>query len=204
MYARRLSQAAKRNALQRRCEIDPLSGTSCTSVANYHMSSPRVELDNINQADDRRDSSLRASLDRHRLLGIEPVVDPISPMLCQLCARAEKRERSVANVEFRSRGAAVDVDQICFGLAPSPSFLRAICSFPSFGIGEIRRDRLISRCQRKYQQIGRLVLTFYQCFQRSSKIFSKIWNRTNGLSYCFYWYFQLGAPGRQSPSIITN
>jgi hypothetical protein len=28
MYARRLSQAAKRNALQRRCEIDPLSGTS--------------------------------------------------------------------------------------------------------------------------------------------------------------------------------
>jgi hypothetical protein len=23
---------AKRNALQRRCEIDPLSGTSCTSV----------------------------------------------------------------------------------------------------------------------------------------------------------------------------
>jgi hypothetical protein len=49
-------------------------------------------------------------------------------MLHQLRARAEKRERSVANVEFRSRGAAVDVDQICFGLAPAPSFLRAICS----------------------------------------------------------------------------
>jgi hypothetical protein len=48
MYARRLSQAAKRNALQRRCEIDPLSGTSCTSVDDYHMSLPRVELDNIN------------------------------------------------------------------------------------------------------------------------------------------------------------
>jgi hypothetical protein len=31
MYARRLSQAAKRNALQRRCEIDPLSGTSCAN-----------------------------------------------------------------------------------------------------------------------------------------------------------------------------
>jgi len=54
MYARRLSQAAKRNALQRRCEIDPLSGTSCTSVDDNHMSLPRVELDNINQPDDRR------------------------------------------------------------------------------------------------------------------------------------------------------
>ena len=43
-------------------------------------------------------SSLRASLDRHRLLGIEQVVDPISPMLHQLRARAEKRERSVAHV----------------------------------------------------------------------------------------------------------
>ena len=48
MYARRLSQAAKRNALQRRCEIDPLSGTSCTSVDDYHMSLPQVDLDNIN------------------------------------------------------------------------------------------------------------------------------------------------------------
>jgi hypothetical protein len=79
------------------------------------------------------DSSLRASLDRHRLLGIEPVVDPISPMR-QLRARAEKRERPVPHVEFRSRGAAVDVGQICFGLAPAPSFLLAICSIPSFGM----------------------------------------------------------------------
>jgi hypothetical protein len=31
-YTRRLSQAAKRNALQKRCEIDLLSGTSCTST----------------------------------------------------------------------------------------------------------------------------------------------------------------------------
>ena len=82
------------------------------------------------------DSSLRASLDRHRLLGIEPVVDPISPMLCQLSCASRKRERSVANVEFRSRGAAVVVDQICFGLAPAPSFLRAICSIASLGIAK--------------------------------------------------------------------
>ena len=79
------------------------------------------------------DSSLRASLDRHRLLGIEPVVDPISPMLHQLRARAEKRERSVANVEFRSRGAAVEVGQICFGVAPAPSLI--------VRNSEIRRDR---------------------------------------------------------------
>jgi hypothetical protein len=45
-----------------------------------------------------------------------------SPLLHQLRARAEKREQTVANVEFRSRGAAVDVDQICFELAPAPSF----------------------------------------------------------------------------------
>ena len=88
------------------------------------------------------ESGLRASLDQHHLLGIEPVVDPISPMLHQLRARAEKRERSVANVEFRSRGAAVDVGQICFGVAPAPSLLQAICSIPSFGISETRRKRL--------------------------------------------------------------
>ena len=50
------------------------------------------------------DSSLRASLDRHHLLGIEPVIDPIGPMLHQLCARADQRERSVLLVEpFHSR-----------------------------------------------------------------------------------------------------
>ena len=49
-------------------------------------------------------SGLRASLDQHHLLGIEPVVDPISPMLHQLRARADQRERSVLLVEpFHSR-----------------------------------------------------------------------------------------------------
>ena len=97
MYARRLSQAAKRNALQRRCEIDPLSGTpSCTSVDDYHMSLPRTTSTSLMIGN----SSLRASLDRHRLLGIEPVVDPISPMLHQLRARTEKRERSAAMSNF--------------------------------------------------------------------------------------------------------
>jgi hypothetical protein len=44
-------------------------------------------------------STLRAALDRHNLLGIEPVVDPISPMLHQFRARADQRERSVLFVE---------------------------------------------------------------------------------------------------------
>jgi hypothetical protein len=37
-----------------------------------------------------------------------------------------------------------------------PSFLRAICSIPSFGIAEIHRERLLPRYQQKYQQNGRL------------------------------------------------
>src|SRR6202163_2808919 len=50
------------------------------------------------------DSGLRASLDRHPFLGMEQVVDPISPMLHQLRARADQRERSVLFVEpFHSR-----------------------------------------------------------------------------------------------------
>jgi hypothetical protein len=40
------------------------------------------------------------------------------------------------HVEFRSRRAAVDVGQICFAFAPAPSFLRGVCSIPSFGIAK--------------------------------------------------------------------
>jgi hypothetical protein len=57
-----------------------------------------------------------------------------------------------ALIEFRSDGAAVDV----FGLALAPSFLRAICSIPSFGNSQIRRERLFARYQQKCQQNGRL------------------------------------------------
>ena len=50
------------------------------------------------------DSGLLAALDRHHLLGIEPVVDPISPMLHQLRARADQRELSMLLVEpYHSR-----------------------------------------------------------------------------------------------------
>ena len=49
-------------------------------------------------------SGLRAALDRRHLFGVEPLVDPISPMLHQLRARADQRERSVPFVQtFHSR-----------------------------------------------------------------------------------------------------
>jgi hypothetical protein len=134
MYARRLSQAAKRTALQRRCEIDPLSGMSCTSVDDHHMSLPRIELDNINQPDDRRTKPCAPPLSGIAFLRSNQWSIRSAQCCISFVREPKKHERSVANVEFRSRGAAVDVDQICSGLAPAPSFLRAICSFPSFGI----------------------------------------------------------------------
>src|ERR1700751_779247 len=102
------------------------------------MSSPRVELDKLNQRDDRKLKPARLPC-RHRLLGIETV--PISPMWHQLRARVEKRRRSVAHVEFRSRGGSGGC-QIFFGLAPAPSFLRAICLILSFGIAKFAAARL--------------------------------------------------------------
>jgi hypothetical protein len=125
------------------------------------MSSPRVELDKLNQRDDRRLKPARLPC-RHRLLGIETV--PISPMLHQLRARVEKRRRSVAHVEFRSRGGSRDC-QICFGLAPAPSFLRAICLIPSFGIAKFAAARLAWRYQQKYQQKRTAAVGFCLDFQ---------------------------------------
>ena len=72
---------------------------------DYYLSSSRVELDKLNQPDVTRLKPARLPC-RHRLLGIETV--PISPMLHQLRARVEKRRRSVAHVEFRSRGGSRD------------------------------------------------------------------------------------------------
>lgn len=46
--------------------------------------------------------SLRASLDRHHLLKVEPVLDPISQMLHQLRTRADQRERPWLLETFQS------------------------------------------------------------------------------------------------------
>jgi hypothetical protein len=77
-------------------------------------------------------------------------------MLHQLRTRAGERERSVAHVEFRSRGAAVDVgwSDLLWGGARVIALASHLvdCVIRNSGI---RRDRLISRCQQKYQQIER-------------------------------------------------
>jgi hypothetical protein len=41
----------------------------------------------------------------------------------------------------------VDVGPDLLGVAHAPSFLRAICSIPSFGNSEIRRENLVLRYQ---------------------------------------------------------
>jgi hypothetical protein len=53
--------------LQKRCEIDPLSGTSCTSVRRYHMSLPRVELDMCGRPPWRK-KNLSKNTERGRVL----------------------------------------------------------------------------------------------------------------------------------------
>jgi hypothetical protein len=55
----------------------------------------------------------------------------------------------------------------------TPWFLRAICSIPSFGISEIRRERLLSRYQQKCQQNGRLGQIFACTFNAPRKFFRK-------------------------------
>ena len=128
---------------------------------DYHLSLPRVELDKLNQPDVRRLKPARLPC-RHRLLGIETV--PISPMLHQLRARVEERRRSCRiSVALRR----VEVSQICFGLAPAPSFLRAICSIPSFGIAKFAAARLAWRYQQKYQQSGPLQWAYVWIFNPS-------------------------------------
>jgi hypothetical protein len=166
---------------------------------DYHLSLPRVELDKLNQPDVRRLKPARLPC-RNRFLGIETV--PISPMLHQLRARVEKRRRSVAHVEFRSRGGSRD-SQICCGLAPAPSFWRAICSIPSFGIAKFAAARLAWRYQQKYQQSGPLQWAYAWIFNPSRQFSGEIRNRTSALSCCYCCSFFRGAPGRQSLSTIT-
>ena len=65
---------------------------------------------------------------------------------------------------------AVDV----FGLALAPSFLRAICSIPSFGNREISRQRLPPRYQQKYQQNDRLQRALSRTFTNVFKCAAQI------------------------------
>ncbi|HEX3754960.1 MAG TPA: hypothetical protein VHV26_07780 [Rhizomicrobium sp.] len=88
----------------------------------------------------------------------------------ELSADLFRRRLRVAPV---TRTPAVDV----FGLAIAPSFLLAICSIPSFGNREIRRQRLPPRYQQKYQQNDRLQRalsrTFTHVFKWEAQILLK-------------------------------
>jgi hypothetical protein len=61
----------------------------------------------------------------------------------QCCISFVRESKSAGGPSLMSnfgRAAAVEISQICCGLAPTaPPFSRAICSIPSFGISEIRR-----------------------------------------------------------------
>ena len=112
------------------------------------MSLPRVELDNL-----IGDSSLRASLVGIDFLGSKQFR---SAQCCIIFVRGSKSAGGPSLMSNFGRGAAVEISQICFGLAPAPSFLRAVCSIASFGIAKFAAARLAWRYQQKYQQSGPL------------------------------------------------
>src|ERR1700758_5548889 len=89
--------------------------------------------------------------------------------------------------------AAAVASQICCGLAPAPSFLRAICSIPSFGIAKFAAAHLAWRYQQKYQQSGPLQWAYAWIFNPSRQFSGEIRNRTSALSYCYCLSFFRGA-----------
>jgi hypothetical protein len=146
------------------------------------MSLPPVELDNLNQPDDRR-LSLRASFVGIDLLGSEQFR---SAQSCISFVRESKSAGALSLMSNFGRAAAVEISQICFGLAPAPSFLRAICSIPSFGIAKFAGARLAWRYRQKYQQSGPPQWAFAWIFNPSRQFSGEIRNRTSVLSYCYY------------------
>jgi len=63
--------------------------------------------------------------------------------------------------------------------------LRAICSIASFGIAKFRAIVEFPDAN-KIHQIEPLELIFFISTSRTAREFVQIWNRANGLSYCFY------------------
>jgi uncharacterized protein (DUF849 family) len=73
------------------------------------------------------------------------------------------------------------------GVLPhAPSFLRAICSIPLFGITKVAANDCSPEIPTKMPTNRTAAVNFYACFQRATKIFLKIWNQTNDVSYCYY------------------
>ena len=100
------------------------------------------------------DSSLRAYLVGIDFLGSKQFR---SAQCCISFVRESKSAGGPSLMSNFGRAAAVEISQICCGLAPTaPSFLRAICSIPSFGIAKFVAARSAWRYQQKYQQSGPL------------------------------------------------
>jgi hypothetical protein len=100
------------------------------------------------------DSSLRAYLVGIDFLGSKQFR---SAQCCISFVRESKSAGGPSLMSNFGRAAAVEISQICCGLAPTaPPFLRAICSIPSFGIAKFAAARSAWRYQQKYQQSGPL------------------------------------------------
>lgn len=99
-------------------------------------------------------------------------------------------------VEFTSGAAAVDV----FALVLMPSFLRAICSMPSFGISKFAIRPIPAKMPANWTAGA----NFYGCFNVSRKFSRENRNRTSALSDCYYLHFFRGAPGRNRTSGARN
>jgi hypothetical protein len=169
---------------------------------DYHLSLPRVELDKLNQPDVRRLKPARLPC-RHRLVGIETV--PISPMLHQLRARVEKRRRSVAHVEFRSRGGSRDKSDLLWVGTHGATILAGHLLDSVVRNSEIRRGAFGLAIPAKIPAKWTAAVWAYAWIFNPSRQFSgEIRNRTSALCLCYCYSFFRGAPGRQSPNTITN
>jgi hypothetical protein len=80
-----------------------------------------------------------------------------------------------------SGGASIDVGPDQLGHAPS--FWRAICSIPLFGMAKNRRDCLFSRYQQNATKRTEAV-NFCVCFQRDRGLPTQEYNN---MMHCIYW-----------------
>jgi hypothetical protein len=103
------------------------------------------------------DSSLRASLVGIDFLGSKQFRS------AQCCISFGRESKSAGGPWLMSnfgRVAAVEIGQIRFGLAAAPSFLRAICSIPSFGIAKFAALGDTSKNTSKVDRCSGLLLRF--------------------------------------------
>ena len=104
------------------------------------------------------DSSLRAYLVGIDFLGSKQFR---SAQCCISFVRESKSAGGPSLMSNFGRAAAVEISQICCGLAPTaPPFLRAICSIPSFGIAKFAALGNTSKNTSKVDRCSGLMLGF--------------------------------------------